>query len=261
MDGSVTIGVSLDTSSVSASLEALESRIGSLAVLLNSQSATGFGESFAASLSSLADAVASKSAGICSAVRSLALSAAGAFSAVPWHDTGLGAASSVSAGMSAGSGEISESASLAARGAAAAFSEGGWRSVGASMISGVAAGVRAAGAEVVSAIRAVSRDAEQAVKSYYRIQSPSALMRDEVGVMISRGIAEGILSGGGAVEHALAEAASVGAVGRGASRGVSVRDGGRGLVQNIYLRDSDASPYRTAKRIRKESEAAKRYEE
>ena len=164
--------------------------------------------------------------------------------------------------MSSGSAEIAGSASLAAQAAAAAFSEGGWHSIGANMISGVAAGVRAAGAEVVSAIRAVSRDAEEAVKSYYKIQSPSALMRDEVGVMISRGIAEGILAGGGAVEYALSGLVPADAGGRGASRGSAEGNGtGRGIVQNIYLRDSDSSPYRTAKRIRKESEAARRYEE
>lgn len=262
MDGSVTIGVSVDSSSVTASLEALESRISSLASLLNAESASGFGEGFAASLASLAEAIASQSANIYSAVRSVALSAAGAFSSVPWRETGSSAASSVASGMSSGSTEIAGSASLAAQAAAAAFSEGGWHSIGANMISGVAAGVRSAGAEVVSAIRAVSRDAEEAVKSYYKIQSPSALMRDEVGVMISRGIAEVILAGGGAVEYALSGLVPAEAGGRGASRGSAERNGtGRGIVQNIYLRDSDSSPYRTAKRIRKESEAARRYEE
>lgn len=75
-------------------------------------------------------------------------------------------------------------------------------------------------------------------------------MRDEVGVMISRGIADGILSGvgyiGGAVE----------AVGQSTER-VRISDGIRSgnVTQNIYLRDSDNSPYRTARRIKRESEA------
>ncbi len=129
---------------------------------------------------------------------------------------------------------------------------GVWEAIGEDMMSGIVSGIYAAGTEVITAIRSVARQAETAVKEYYDIRSPSGLMRDEVGVMISRGIAEGILSGAGFVNRAMET------VGAGAERirrtenGVS---GNRSVTQNIYLRDNDASPYKTARRIRRESEA------
>ena len=153
--------------------------------------------------------------------------------------------------MTSGGAAVAQAVSGIASQAAGAFSAGGWYGVGASMMQGVAEGVRAAGAEVTAAIRAVSAEAEAAVKSYYAIASPSRLMRDEVGVMISRGIAEGITDGAPYVREAMSGAWS--GV-RGSGAGV-VQEGGRSVTQNIYLRDTDASPYRTARRIRRESEA------
>lgn len=137
--------------------------------------------------------------------------------------------------------------------AAEMFADGGWSSVGADIVAGIASGIYAAESEAAAAIRAVAQHTETAVKDYYAIRSPSALMRDEVGVMISRGIAEGILSGAGFVSGAMES------VGRSAGRvhmAESGSAGGRSVTQNIYLRDSDSSPYKTARRIRRESEAA-----
>ena len=45
----------------------------------------------------------------------------------------------------------------------------------------------------------------QEAKDVFQIRSPSAKMRDEVGVMLSRGIAEGIFAGSSYIENALAE--------------------------------------------------------
>ena len=77
-------------------------------------------------------------------------------------------------------------------------------------------------------------------------------MRDEVGVMISRGIAEGILSGASYVNGAIAEVYGTREFGHNASSSGGMQGN---VTQNIYLRDDDVSPYRTARRIRRESEA------
>ncbi|MBQ9718982.1 MAG: hypothetical protein IJV76_13410, partial [Clostridia bacterium] len=167
-------------------------------------------------------------------------------------EAGLLSAAALTGGISSGGGSVVSAAQSIARSAAASFDEGPWSSIGTNMMSGIAEGIYAAGAEVVAAIREVAREAEEAVKEYYAIRSPSALMRDEVGVMISRGIAEGILSGAGFVRGAMEN------VGRSADR-VRMTEGspagGRSVTQNIYLRDNDVSPYKTARRIRRESEA------
>ncbi len=71
-----------------------------------------------------------------------------------------------------------------------------------------------------------------------------------IGRNIMAGIAHGILSGtdfpGGTAER----------TGQHTEQGRRTEEvPGGSVTQNIYLRDSDASPYRTARRIRRESEA------
>ncbi len=279
MDGSVVIGVSLDTSSIAASAAQVESQLMSLGTRLN-QSLTlkgdsGLGASITAMLGEISGAIASSSEGIGAAMAALASSAIAGFSSAGWAAGGQAAISGLLSGVnSGGAGVVSAAGSIANR-AAAAFSGGSWSSIGANMMSGVASGILEAGAEIVSAIRQVAAEAEAAVKSFFKIQSPSALMRDEVGVMISRGIADGILSGGSYIGEAVAAVTSglfdgaapamvlgagearmageyaVGGGYRGAYGGEAVN---RSYVQNIYLRDSDSSPYETAQKIRRESE-------
>ena len=181
----------------------------------------------------------------------LASSSTAAFVGGGWSEAGGMAADQIVGGISAGSGAVVSAVQSLVYAAVSAFHSGNWASIGYDMMAGIASGIYAAGAEVVSAINSVANQAETAVKQYYDIQSPSGLMRDEVGVMISRGIAEGILSGAGFVSRAMET------VGQNADR-VHLNDstaGNRSVTQNIYLRDSDASPYRTARRIKRESEA------
>ena len=77
-------------------------------------------------------------------------------------------------------------------------------------------------------------------------------MRDEIGVMLSRGMAEGILDGGSYVRQAFAALETLSAV---PIRQVQESGPGRTVVQYITLRDNDATPYETARAIRRESEA------
>ena len=233
MDGSVTIGVGLDLASFTESLASLESELSAVGPRIVSALTASLG----------GDRLVSVVAGAAAACVS-------AFAGAGWEGAGASAAESLAAGVGSGAAAVTQAVSSVAQQAAGAFSGGGWTGIGAAMKQGVAEGVRAAGSEVTAAIRAVSAEAEAAVKSYYAIASPSRLMRDEVGVMISRGIAEGILEGAPAVREAMN-----GAWHGGESMRLPAQDGSRSVTQNIYLRDTDASPYRTARRIRKESEA------
>lgn len=255
-DGSVTIGVALDTAAFAASVAAVQGQIGSLAANINQSLNGAFSgatvdSSLAAAIANLAGSITASSAGVVQAMTSLASSASAAFAAGGWTEAGLASANLLAGGILSGGSAVASAVQSISRTASAAFDNSSWYGIGNSMMSGIAAGIYAAGAEVVAAIRTVAAEAEAAVKTYYAIQSPSALMRDEVGVMISRGIAEGILSGSDFVRGAMDS------VGRSADRVrmTESASGGRSVTQNIYLRDSDASPYRTARRIRRESEA------
>lgn len=259
-DGSVIIGVALDSAAFEASAAALESQITAMAARINqSLSAAlsydpGIGGT-GAIMSGIVESITASSVQIELAVSELAGSAAAAFQAAPWHSAGYGAIAQIGSGMTSGASVVMGAAQSAAAMAAEAFSGGGWSSIGSNMMAGIASGIYSAGASVVAAINAVAREAEEAVKKYYEISSPSGLMRDEVGVMISRGIAEGILDGGSYVRSALETVYSD--IPRRGADGMSRTDSAveRRVVQNIYLRDTDQSPYRTAKRIRRESEA------
>ena len=255
-DGSVTIGVVLDTAAFAASAAALQGQIGSMAANIN-QSLTGafsgadIDSSLTAAVANLAAGITGASAEAVQAMSALAASSSAAFAEGGWSEAGTASANQIASGVYAGAGAVVSAVQSIAWTATEAFDSGAWSSVGQNLMSGIASGIYAAGTEVITAIRSVSAETEAAVKEYYAIRSPSALMRDEVGVMISRGIAEGILSGADFVSGAMES------VGRGADR-VRMTErtsGGGSVTQNIYLRDSDASPYRTARRIRRESEA------
>lgn len=258
-DGSVVIGVALDTSAFLSSVNALEGQMTEMGNRMNtllgaSFSGSGWSEQAAAAMAGVSATMLAMTGSLAAQMKASADGAIASFTGAGWQAAGAQASLGIAGGITAGSGQITGAiASLASR-LTEAFRGGDWSAIGANMMAGVAGGITSAGAEVVAAIRQVSAEASAAIKDFYGIQSPSALMRDEVGVMISRGIAEGILDGASFVQSAAAEVGSAVTVsgrtpaGEGAGSSHSV-------TQNIYLRDSDASPYRTARRIRKESEA------
>lgn len=257
-DGSVVIGVSLDLTSFSQSVMTLEFQIRELGARINNSMAQaftseGFGVAMGEAMNGVMETVSTMAESITQTMQSAAITAITAFTNAGWSTAGSQAASALSSGVSAGGSTVISAANSVASSAAAAFTNGNWSSLGHNIMSGVASGVRSAGAEVISAIREVAEEANAALKAYYKISSPSALMRDEVGVMISRGIAEGILAGSGYVGNAMSAVAGGTEVGR--MTAVSQQSVGKSVTQNIYLRDDTYSPYRTARRIRRESEA------
>ena len=73
-----------------------------------------------------------------------------------------------------------------------AFTSVNWGSVGMNIIKGIASGVASAAGTLVNAAVNAAKDALNWVKDKLGIHSPSRVFRDEVGVMIGRGMAEGI---------------------------------------------------------------------
>ncbi len=257
-DGSVVIGVQLDTAAFAASAAQLESQIMTLGTRLNtsltaSLAGAGVGDSMTGAFMGITAAAASMAENLRAVIGSAASGAIAAFTGAGWSQAGANAMHQMESGVrSGGSGVMSAVREISSQ-IQSALGSGSWSSVGQNMMRGIADGVRSAGAEVITAIRQVSAQTENAVKDHFKISSPSALMRDEVGVMISRGIADGITSGASFVDRA-AESVYGGAKEKITGTGNS----GGSVTQYIYLRDSDTSPYQTARRIKKESEAAAR---
>ena len=68
-----------------------------------------------------------------------------------------------------------------------------WGSLGWNVIQGIKNGLMNAGGAIKDAILGLAKSAWNAVKSFFGIKSPSRLMRDTVGLMVGRGLAEGII--------------------------------------------------------------------
>ena len=62
-------------------------------------------------------------------------------------------------------------------------------SIGANIVNGIVSGIQSKIGSIASSLLSGVNDAISAVKSKLGIHSPSRLMRDEVGVMIGRGMA------------------------------------------------------------------------
>ncbi|KFI92432.1 tape measure domain-containing protein [Bifidobacterium saguini DSM 23967] len=89
-----------------------------------------------------------------------------------------------------------------------AFSSVNWGDVGMNIITGIASGLASAAGKLVDAAVKAATDALNWVKDKLGIQSPSRVFRDEVGVMIGRGMAEGITRSENTVNRSLGALAS-----------------------------------------------------
>ena len=72
------------------------------------------------------------------------------------------------------------------------FTSGNWASIGKNLVLGIARGIANGASAVINAISNLATRALAAAKKFFGIGSPSKLFRDEVGVWIGLGVAEGI---------------------------------------------------------------------
>jgi phage-related protein len=73
-----------------------------------------------------------------------------------------------------------------------AFGDINWAELGTNMINGIVSGVKKAATWLVDSVVDAADNALGGVKDFLGIESPSTVMRDQVGAMIGAGIAEGI---------------------------------------------------------------------
>lgn len=69
-----------------------------------------------------------------------------------------------------------------------------FKAIGFNAMLGLASGIRLGRPSVISAMRSAAQAAVAAAKSALQIKSPSRVFRDEVGVMMMRGLGEGVKS-------------------------------------------------------------------
>lgn len=88
-----------------------------------------------------------------------------------------------------------------------AFRRIDWGDIGYNIVRGIGNGIRDGADSIVRAAKDVARQALNAAKSFLGIHSPSRRFRDEVGVQIPAGEAQGIIENADMVEDAAAEVA------------------------------------------------------
>lgn len=84
-----------------------------------------------------------------------------------------------------------------------------WIGIGKSIIDGIVSGIKSVGKNILGALSGAVTSAIDGVKGFLQIHSPSRLMRDEIGMPISEGIAAGIKKGSGTIYDAMADIPSI----------------------------------------------------
>ena len=78
-----------------------------------------------------------------------------------------------------------------------------WLSLGKSIIDGIVAGIKNFGGSIASTLKDMASNAFNGIKNFFGINSPSRLMRDEIGKFIPEGIAVGIEANADSVTDAM----------------------------------------------------------
>lgn len=234
-DGSVVISVDADVSGFEKAAAKLENDAAALSAKISESIAGGLSDIGSESLVPAMDAVASS---LIDAASSASACAASAFLSADWSGTGGTAVSDIARGFGGAVGHLASAAKSAADTAKSAFSAD-WASAGRAAADGIADGIRSGESVIEAAAASAASAALESARRELDINSPSKVMRDRVGLMIPLGIAEGILDGGDYVRDAV--------------KNVTEKSYGT-YNQTINLRDGDSSPYRTVKRIKRESE-------
>ena len=83
------------------------------------------------------------------------------------------------------------------------FADVDWLQLGADIVMGIANGIQNAGGAIMEAALNAAKGAFDTVKSFFHIESPSKLMRDEIGKNIVLGMADGIEDNADSVSDAM----------------------------------------------------------
>lgn len=131
-----------------------------------------------------------------------AASAAGSLTSY-FRSAGSSSGNSYASGVSGAAGSAKSAGSYVAKSALSGSQISGWYTVGYNMAYGMANGIYGGSYLVSNAAWYAAKQAYYAACSYLGINSPSRLFRDEVGLMIGEGMAEGILASSKTVDNAV----------------------------------------------------------
>lgn len=136
-------------------------------------------------------------------LRAIGQKAAEWFASINWGNLGKGIISGILNGLAAVISHLWEAFTTIAKNIFKSFTGIDWKGIGGNIISGIVNGINQFGHYIWDTLRGWAQNAWENVKAFFRIGSPSKLMRDSVGKWIPLGMAEGIEDEGNAVVKAM----------------------------------------------------------
>ena len=127
---------------------------------------------------------------------------------INWGELGKSIISGIINGLSALVSNLWEALKSIASNIWKSFTNTDWSSIGSNLINGIVNGINSAGHWIWDTLSGWASNAWENVKNFFRIGSPSKLMRDTVGKWIPLGMAEGIEDEGKAVVQAMNDVAA-----------------------------------------------------
>lgn len=136
-------------------------------------------------------------------LRAIGQKAAEWFGNINWGNLGKGIISGILNGLAAVISHLWEAFTNIAKNIFKSFTGIDWKGIGSNIISGIVNGINQFGHYIWDTLKAWAQSAWENVKAFFRIGSPSKLMRDSIGKWIPLGMAEGIEDEGNAVVRAM----------------------------------------------------------
>lgn len=130
------------------------------------------------------------------------------FISINWGDLGKSIIAGIINGLSALISNLWNALRNIASNIWKSFTNTDWSVIGNNLVVGIANGINSAGHWIWDTLKAWASNAWENVKNFFRIGSPSKLMRDSVGKWIPLGMAEGIEDEGKAVVQAMNDVAA-----------------------------------------------------
>ena len=90
-----------------------------------------------------------------------------------------------------------------------AFANVDWAKIGSDIINGIVNGIKKFGGKIGDTLKGYAKNAWESVKSFFKIGSPSKLMRDTIGRFIPEGVAVGIEANADSVTDAMEDLANM----------------------------------------------------
>lgn len=136
-------------------------------------------------------------------LRAIGQKAAEWFSNIDWGNLGKSVIYGILNGLAAVIARLWEAFTTIAKNIFKSFTGIDWKGIGGNIISGIVGGINQFGHYIWDTLRGWAQNAWENVKAFFRIGSPSKLMRDSIGKWIPLGMAEGIEDEGNAVVRAM----------------------------------------------------------